>query len=632
MELYSNLLALGSDQIRLLRVDPIKNNAGSDIECTISIHSLAKANGRPDFFALSYTWGPSHADTAKLRKTPLNATCRVICNGIETSISENLYDFLHHCASDREERFIGYMWIDALCINQKNISERSHQVNIMGAIYQAASKVIVWLGPEHNTTSAVYSLMHALMSVSSEVRSKLYPQNIQDGHKDPLLNAGNWKALASFFQRTWFERAWIIQEVVVADDVIVLCGDHILSWQQLVGVSRFLSVSHWNIFLDHTAHPFSIETVGNTFHNTPTILAATKRTWASALNDAFLYALIRARLFSCQDPRDKVYSQLKIGQADIFPEYEATVAEVYITAAEYIIEHSESLLLLTCVEGEDFQTVHGLPTWVPDWSVSKRIGLRITGYLHFNAAGTLSRKCNVSVYGKQHLLSVEATKIDDIIDTCEPKTNLRQSIHSSGLWRIISSLDVTYFTGQSCEEVIWRTLITNRESTPNQEHSRRAHHITYPASSTVLEPSFRAWLLWRYLESPDVPTTFPAQYPADSIFPTEAEITEARQRSKADPTFLKSIALRASDFDLHYLHAMLVRLFRTKQGYLGLGTQCLHESDSIWIVPGCRVPLILRQKEGSQHYRLVGGAYIHGFMDGEALGRTNVVFRTVVLE
>jgi hypothetical protein len=632
MELYSNLPALKSDQIRLLRVDPISKNAGPTIKCTISIHSLAKASERPDFFALSYTWGPAHSDTAKLRKTPINATRSVTCNGIETPTSENLYDFLHHCASDHEERFMGYMWIDALCINQKNISERSHQVNIMGAIYQAASQVIVWLGPEHNTTSAVYGLMHALMSVSPEVRSKLYPQNIQDGHKDPLLNAGNWRALADFFRRTWFSRAWIIQEVVLADDVIVLCGDHIISWQQLVGVSRFLSVTRWGVFLDDTVHSLSTEIFGNTFHSTPTILAATKRTWTSALNDAFLYALIRARLFSCQDPRDKVYSQLKIGQAGIFPEYEATIAEVYIIAAEYIIEHSDSLLLLTCVEGEDFQTVPGLPTWVPDWSICKRLGLRVTGYLHFNAAGTLSRRCNLSVSGKQHILSVEATKLDNIVETCEPKTELRQSIHSSGLWRIISNLDVTYFTGQSREEVIWRTLITNRESTPNQEHSRSAHRITYPASSTVLEASFRDWLLWRYMVSPDMPINFPTKYPADSILPTEAEIVEAQQKCKEDPAFLKFLALRASDFDLHYLHAMLVKLFRTKQGYLGLGTQCLHERDSIWIVPGCRVPLIFRQKEGSQRYRLVGGTYIHGFMDGEALDRTNVVFRTVDLE
>lgn len=41
-----------------------------------------------------------------------------------------------------------YLWADSLCINQADVSERSHQVNLMGAIYKSAESVLVWLGPE----------------------------------------------------------------------------------------------------------------------------------------------------------------------------------------------------------------------------------------------------------------------------------------------------------------------------------------------------------------------------------------------------------------------------------------------------------------------------------------------------
>jgi hypothetical protein len=58
----------------------------------------------------------------------------------------------------------------------------------------------------------------------------------------------------------------------------------------------------------------------------------------------------------------------------------------------------------------------------------------------------------------------------------------------------------------------------------------------------------------------------------------------------------------------------------------------LREGDSVWIVPGCRVPLILRPAQGDgQYHELVGGAYVHGFMDGEAVDRPNPAFETVDL-
>lgn len=109
------------------------------------------------------------------------------------------------------------------------------------------------------------------------------------------------------------------------------------------------------------------------------------------------------------------------------------------------------------------------------------------------------------------------------------------------------------------------------------------------------------------------------------------KIREAVQASKKDPAYLSQLAYNASLFDLHYSHAMLLRPFRTKQGFFGLGTQCLQARDSVWIVPGCRVPLIFRNVEGTR-YQLVGGSYVHGFMDGEALKRDGFTFEMVDLE
>ncbi|KAJ4342076.1 hypothetical protein N0V87_001402 [Didymella glomerata] len=209
------------------------------------------------------------------------------------------------------------------------------------------------------------------------------------------------------------------------------------------------------------------------------------------------------------------------------------------------------MLLLTCVEGDEFQTPeHGLPSWVPDWSVTKFTGLRITGYRHFNAAGKGEEKRppKYSISPDKRILDVEAVHMDDIEEVCDNKSRLRANLYGSKFWQLISNL------------------------------------------------------------SPTIETIHGVQ--------TREEI----------------LARQGSPYDLNYSHAMLHRPFRTKRGAFGIGTQSLRKGDSIWIVSGCRVPIIMRRVEGSEHYRLVGGSYTHGLMDGERLGDKNLDFDMVSLE
>jgi hypothetical protein len=78
-----------------------------------------------------------------------------------------------------------------------------------------------------------------------------------------------------------------------------------------------------------------------------------------------------------------------------------------------------------------------------------------------------------------------------------------------------------------------------------------------------------------------------------------------------------------------FSHALHLRLFLTGRRYLGVGSESLLEQDSIWIVPGCRVPLILREID-PHTFQVVGGAYVHGFMQGEAL-LSGPIFRNITL-
>lgn len=64
-------------------------------------------------------------------------------------VNEQRYDATPNChAALRRLREVGEspLWVDSICINQKDNSEKETQIPLMGDIYSQAQEVIVWLG------------------------------------------------------------------------------------------------------------------------------------------------------------------------------------------------------------------------------------------------------------------------------------------------------------------------------------------------------------------------------------------------------------------------------------------------------------------------------------------------------
>lgn len=128
-------LSFASNQIRLLSLEPAKERS-APLVCSLSKISL---NSPPPFEALLYTWGAFGDDAVILHSIPFKVTA---------NLDSALRDIRHEI-SDRT------LWIDAVCINQDDVLERNHQVTKMRQVYQAASKVVVWLGPETEDSAEV---------------------------------------------------------------------------------------------------------------------------------------------------------------------------------------------------------------------------------------------------------------------------------------------------------------------------------------------------------------------------------------------------------------------------------------------------------------------------------------------
>lgn len=616
-------LGLGEKRrtIRLLRIEH-RNDDTSPIICGLEVAQLEDS---PKFSALSYTWGPSLSqEPSYAPKRP----CVIQCNGANFPVTENLSDFLRQWSQDplHQKR----LWIDAICIDQQNEDERSRQVHFMAEIYRSAENVLVWLGNEDDSTPLAFALLKDLPDLSDDEQISMDPSIIHaspPGSEIPLRNLTHWQSLSRLFRRAWFNRAWVIQEVVFSNEVIVICGSHTLEWKRMAAASHILTKSNWNSFLHSSElHDRSLEMFP--WYDSPTRIAASQRAIAAGSRNGLLHALIRSRKARCSDPRDKVYSQLQLGNAKLYPLYNIGTKEVYINAAKYILKTSEDLLLLAYSEGEDFQSILGLPSWVPDWSVPNILGLGITGYLHFFAAGDMPRTISFSTQGDREILQVEAGQIDVVSDAWGTKSEIRRDART--LIRVLLAMKGRYFTGECREEVLWRTLITDRAG----------FKIEHPAPSEF-GSSFHDTVLWLLTElytsaEPRNDMSHSGETSQEimdwekisraGIFPSIAEVRDCLH----DKTTLDLVKQRASTYSVTYSHAMLLRPFQTRKGYFGLGTQSLKAGDSVWIVPGSRIPLLFRGT--MKNIGLVGGAYVHGLMHGEAITRESLKFEVISIE
>jgi hypothetical protein len=191
MSVYDSVpLPLGDNvYIRVMRIRPSADT--ERIACDFSIldvddmslfdlNTALPLEGSCQYTALSYMWGQTIADhTINLNGTPF-------------LVRKNLWDFLRQARIDRLE---GYLWIDALCIDQSSIGERSHQVALMGKIYSHAQGVVVWLGrnDEHiENAMAVINQAHS-SGYDCSFGSSIYRS----------------KGLRDFCKLQYWSRAWV---------------------------------------------------------------------------------------------------------------------------------------------------------------------------------------------------------------------------------------------------------------------------------------------------------------------------------------------------------------------------------------------------------------------------------------
>lgn len=187
-------IASGKSPIRLLKLFPATAFT-EHIRCELFDACI---EGKVEFEALSYTWGDP------------TDVIPIFLHDHEHLVTKNLKSALQHLRDAREPRVL---WVDALCINQRDDEEKSHQLRLMRKIYDTggARRVVIWLGEEENARLA--------FDFCDKLRDSKNNHFATQSDYD-----AEWEACHDLFSRKWWSRSWIIQEAVHANEALVYIG------------------------------------------------------------------------------------------------------------------------------------------------------------------------------------------------------------------------------------------------------------------------------------------------------------------------------------------------------------------------------------------------------------------------
>ncbi|KAK5459657.1 hypothetical protein LTS15_003786 [Exophiala xenobiotica] len=601
LDIYTPL-SITERQIRILQLAPASTLA-HQLKCRLQVVSL---ENHPSFDAISYAWCgqpiplrvvPRDQDFPPVVSHPSDdpsATKPIVVNDQLWSIGANLDSALRHF---RDPITTKYVWADALCINQSDVPERNAQVILMGEIYGRAQMVKVWLGEAtQDTPDAIemIELLHNGLLISAV--KELGPA---------CLKPGPVKALTLLLERQWWKRLWVVQEVALARDAVVYCGPYHFRGEEAATAHHNYS-QHFDHFWDLPAN-----------HSFDEI----RLSKALSRLHVLLYCRNSDRRPHAANPRDYVYGLLALLPSpfteDIRPDYNLPVSAVYSDMTVRLFRATGELTLVG--EATIHHNSHQLPSWVPDYSDSKRPDLcHILGRM-FHAADSkhldvcLATPCTLRLSGA-HFDKVVRTRRLHVKKTLDPFADPAafDRWHRQQQDFLFTDFESTqasaYIGGGSIEEAYWKTLTFNVCRRPVETDKPQGHE-QHPYCGHL---RFLKWF-------------------ADPghKFGTKEGLVHDQWIRLED----------CRNFQLGFLRACLgdhATLFVTQRGYIGvtLGQSCAEVGDEVYLLAGRKVPYLLRPERGAEGgdknaFKLVCECYVHGIMFGEAVCQPQKSFEVV---
>lgn len=237
----------------------------------------------------------------------------------------------------------------------------------MKEIYASSSETLVWLGPADEMTDTAFIHLGSL-SQSWEVRPPhLKRIDILDEDLEEYRNLFHsecvnddliqpWRAIQFVACRSWFERAWVMQEVGVARMVIFMCGNRMIPWRTLINTGAVIvqhnSMLNRSIDIESHGRREILEALTRAIRSMQEFSKNSASYRSKTLlrgDDGLITILNQLRSMQATDPRDKVYAALGLVDIDtqtLLVDYSLPVETVYSRVTQRSCESSQSFHVL----------------------------------------------------------------------------------------------------------------------------------------------------------------------------------------------------------------------------------------------------------------------------------------------
>ncbi|KAI0597736.1 heterokaryon incompatibility protein-domain-containing protein [Biscogniauxia sp. FL1348] len=271
-------------EIRILKRKSIENG---HINCKFKHITLSLNKHKPlkvGYYALSYRWGDAADPKA------------ITCNGASFNVQKGLHAALIQIWSRSPEMLL---WVDAICIDQTDITERSMQVSMMGLIYHKALGVLIWLGEADHYTELAWAALKQASSLARQSSTVLKAGLTQIGPIETI-----WFSLHKLARHEWFYRAWTFQELYLAQHAEILCSQLEMDWNTFHHTMESIKdcLEDGPASVDSSRAKVSIQK----------LLSSVERLWFSDSAFTLTDLLVKTIHRDCEDPRDKLYALLGV--------------------------------------------------------------------------------------------------------------------------------------------------------------------------------------------------------------------------------------------------------------------------------------------------------------------------------
>jgi hypothetical protein len=497
----------------------------------------------------------------------------------------------------------------------------------MGEVYTKAYTVTAWIGDEYENSREAFNLIHGYeieLAREDAYATENYIASFVNREEEPC----RW-AFWQLLDRPWFRRIWIIQEIVLAKNVGILCGGSYCTWNGLVGLVAGLGQYGLVAFLGTSGGKWllTISTIRESFYQSQEGLELE-------------YLLGRTRHFQSTVPHDRIYGLTallkKEVKDDIIVDSEQPVATFYNSVVIGNMKSRQDLDLLS-MGGYFSQTSDlDIPTWSCNWSVDHGIRDTVPLFLLNYDAGKLfacgaRTQLDIRVYTSGKVSNIAGYEFESIVDlqpnslldnlppskvNAEPGKDVKD-VNQTEIWPQIELLKV--FAQKSLPypdnlelSVVWpRLLVCDQGLEDKVEPSESYFQISYrllEAGMSRCDPSGHI-------------------SKANEVDPeVQQTVNEVARCEDPGAVILQAIGYGAG------LGGLIAnrKLCLTSGRYLGLVPCTTEVGDVIAIFKGAKLPFVLRPlfRSIDRSFMLIGECYIHGIMYGEAIKKGGIKEQT----